>query len=153
MIRTTLPLRAIILVFAAALVSACAPRVSTHGTPMTRMELASITPGVDTRGSVRRQLGQPVTTSLVDGETWFYVSTVMERVAYRAPEIADRQVIAVSFDESGLVTSANRYGLDDSLDIALRTETTPTFGRELTIAQQLFGNLGRVSAEQVTGRN
>jgi outer membrane protein assembly factor BamE (lipoprotein component of BamABCDE complex) len=132
-------------------VAGCAPRVTTHGTPMTRMEMAEITPGVDTRGSVRRQLGQPVTTSLIGGETWFYVSTVMEQVAYRAAVIVDRQVIAVSFDETGLVTAAERFALDDGVLVALRTETTPTFGRELTIAQQLLGNIGRVSDDQITG--
>jgi outer membrane protein assembly factor BamE (lipoprotein component of BamABCDE complex) len=132
-------------------VAGCASRVTTHGTPMTRMEMAEITPGVDTRGSVRRQLGQPVTTSLIGGETWFYVSTVMEQVAYRAAVIVDRQVIAVSFDETGLVTAAERFALDDGVLVALRTETTPTFGRELTIAQQLLGNIGRVSDDQITG--
>jgi outer membrane protein assembly factor BamE (lipoprotein component of BamABCDE complex) len=132
-------------------VAGCAPRVTTHGTPMTRMEMAEITPGVDTRGSVRRQLGQPVTTSLLGGETWFYVSTVMEQVAYRAAVIVDRQVIAVSFDETGLVTAAERFALDDGAQLALRTETTPTYGRELTIAQQLLGNIGRVSEGQLTG--
>lgn len=143
------PLGVVLLLSLAA--AGCAPRISTHGTPMTRMEMAEITPGVDTRGSVRRQLGQPVTTSLMGGETWFYVSTVMEQVAHRAPEIVDRQVIAVSFDENGLVTEARRYGLDEGMDVALRTETTPTFGRELTVAQQIFGNLGRVSGDTLTG--
>ena len=128
-------------------VAGCAPRVTNHGTPMTRIELAEITPGVDTRGSVRRQLGEPLTTSLVGGETWFYVSTVMEQQTYHAPRIVDRRVLAVAFDEVGLVTTANRYGLEDGQVVALRTETTPTYGRELTVAQQIFGNVGRINAD------
>ena len=128
-------------------VAGCAPRVSNHGTPMTRIEMAEITPGVDTRGSVRRQLGDPLTTSLIGGETWFYVSTVMEQETYHAPRIVDRRVLAVAFDEVGLVTTANRYGLEDGKVVALRTETTPTYGRELTIAQQMFGNIGRLGSE------
>ena len=129
--------------------AACAPRITTHGTPMTRMEMADVTPGVDTRGSVRRQLGEPLSTSLVGGETWFYVSTVMEHETYQAARIIDRRVLAVSFDEAGLVVAANRYGLEDGALVALRSETTPTYGRELTIAQQIFGNLGRVGADQI----
>jgi outer membrane protein assembly factor BamE (lipoprotein component of BamABCDE complex) len=139
----------ILAVFVAA--AGCTPQVTTHGTPMTRMEMADLTPGVDTRGSVRRQLGQPITTSVLEGETWFYVSTIMEQVAYRAPTLVDRKVIAISFDESGLVTEVNRYGTEDGVVVALRTETTPTFGRELTVAQQLFGNIGRISGDQLTG--
>ena len=118
---------------------------------MTRMQMADITPFVDTRGSVRRQLGQPTTASLIGGETWIYVSTVMEQVAHRAPTVVDRQVIAVSFDDNGVVTAVERLGLEDSAQVALRTETTPTFGRELTIAQQLLGNIGRLPGEQITG--
>jgi outer membrane protein assembly factor BamE (lipoprotein component of BamABCDE complex) len=134
-----------------AVASGCSPVVSTHGTPMVRLEAAEITPGVDTRGSVRRALGQPITTSLVDGETWFYVSTVMEKETYHAPRVVDRKVLAVRFDALGVVTEANRYGLEDGQVVALRTETTPTYGRELTVAQQLFSNIGRVNPGQFTG--
>lgn len=134
------------------LVAGCTPNVTAHGTPMTRIESAEITPGVDTRGSVRRQLGQPTMSSLIAGETWFYVSTIMEQRTYHAAEVVDRRVLAVAFDDAGVVVSANRYGLEDGQLVALRTETTPTFGRELTVAQQLFGNLGRVGPGQLGGR-
>jgi outer membrane protein assembly factor BamE (lipoprotein component of BamABCDE complex) len=131
------------------LLTGCEATVSTHGTPMTRIEEAQITPGVDTRGSVIRQLGRPGSTGLIDGERWYYVSTVMEQETYHAPRIVDRRVVAVAFDETGLVTSVDEFGLEDGVPVALRAETTPTYGRELTIAQQIFGNIGRFNPEQL----
>ena len=139
-----LPLRrAAAMLAALAALSACAPRITAHGTPMTRIEQAQITPGVDTRGSVLRQLGQPASTGLIDGERWYYVATVMERETYHARRIVDRQIIAVAFDDVGVVTAVQNLDMNDSMDVALRVETTPTYGRELTFAQQMFGNIGR----------
>jgi outer membrane protein assembly factor BamE (lipoprotein component of BamABCDE complex) len=129
---------------AAAALAGCTPNVTSHGTPMTRIEQAQITPGVDTRGSVIRQLGRPASTGLIDGERWYYVATVIEREMFYAPQVIDRRVLAITFDETGLVTGVNEYALEDGVAVALRTSTTPTFGRELTIAQQLFANVGRV---------
>jgi outer membrane protein assembly factor BamE (lipoprotein component of BamABCDE complex) len=134
------------------LLAGCEATVSTHGTPMTRIEEAQITPGIDTRGSVIRQLGRPTNTGLIDGERWYYVSTVMEQETYHAARIVDRQVVAVAFDETGVVTAVNRFGMEDGVPVALRAETTPTFGRELTIAQQLFGNIGRVNPGEAINR-
>jgi outer membrane protein assembly factor BamE (lipoprotein component of BamABCDE complex) len=146
--RVPLPCLALV-AFGVSLLSGCEATVSTHGTPMTRIEEAQITPGVDTRGSVIRQLGRPSSTGLIDGERWYYVSTIMEQETYHAPRIVDRQVVAVAFDETGVVTAVNRFGMEDGVPVALRAETTPTYGRELTFAQQMFGNVGRVSPDQL----
>jgi outer membrane protein assembly factor BamE (lipoprotein component of BamABCDE complex) len=121
----------------------CAPRVTSHGIPATRIEQAQITPGVDTRGSVERQLGRPSSTSIADNEQWFYVSTVMESETYKARRVVDRRVFVISFDEVGLVSDFEELGVDDGVAVALRTETTPTYGREMTFAQQMFSNIGR----------
>ena len=43
------------------------------------------------------------------------------------------------------------YGLEDGNVIAFNTNATPTRGRELTILQQLFGNLGRLGAGNLPG--
>jgi hypothetical protein len=43
----------------------------------------------------------------------------------------------------------NRYGLEDGRVIDLATRTTPTFGRELTVLQQLFGNIGNFDPGQL----
>ena len=39
--------------------------------------------------------------------------------------------------------------IEDGRIINLQTRTTPTHGRELTILQQLLGNLGKLTGEQL----
>ena len=131
--------------------AACAPRVTYHGFAPQVAELETITAGLDTRSSVLRRLGRPSATGSFDSRDWYYVASRMERTMFYAPEVVDRTVVAIRFDETGLVERVNRYGLEDGRVVDLVSETTPTYGRELTVLQQLFGNIGRATAGQVVG--
>lgn len=138
---------------AAALVGAtlcgCAATYTNHGFAPQLADLQAIEAGVDTRGSVERRLGQPSATGSFDGDVWYYVASRVEHYAFYAPRVVDRTVTAVRFDEAGLVREVARYGLQDGRVVDLVTATTPTYGRELTVIQQLFGNVGRVNASDV----
>ena len=139
-----------LLVSAAALgavLAGCSPVVSTHGYAPPDAELEEIVVGQDTRGSVRRKIGRPGLDGIFTDEGWYYVSTTIERLTWHAPEVTDRRVVAIRFDESDTVASINRYGLEDGRIVDLETRTTPTRGRELTILQQVLGNIGNLSAD------
>ncbi|MEE3101518.1 MAG: outer membrane protein assembly factor BamE, partial [Pseudomonadota bacterium] len=84
-------------------------------------------------------------------DAWYYVSSRVETLAYNAPEVTDRRIVAVHFDDAGVLASADVYGLEDGRIINLVTRTTPTFGRELTILQQIFGNLTNAGAAVAAG--
>ncbi len=124
----------------------CAPTYVNHGFAPQIAELDALSAGVDTRGSVLRKLGRPSSTGSFDADVWYYVASRTEKFAFYAPKVVDRTVAAVRFDEAGLVTQVNRYGLEDGKVVDLVTATTPTYGRELTVIQQLFGNIGRINA-------
>ncbi len=125
-------------------VAGCAPTYTTHGfTPQAEV-LETIEAGTDTRGSVLRKLGRPSSSGTFDSSVWYYVASKMEEFAFYEPTVVDRKVVVVKFDDAGLVTAVNRYGVEDGKVVDLVTKTTPTFGRELTILQQIMGNVGRV---------
>jgi outer membrane protein assembly factor BamE (lipoprotein component of BamABCDE complex) len=142
---------ALIACAAALLAAGCAPTVSNHGFAPQLAELQSIEAGQDTRGSVVRRLGRPSAYSSYDGDVWFYVASRVESFAFYRPRVVERTVVAVRFDEDGLVTEVNRYGLEDGRIVDLVTNTTPTLGRELTVLQQIFSNVGRFDASNVLG--
>ena len=50
-------------------------------------------------------------------------------------------MVAISFDPDGVVTDVRQFGIEDGRVIDLVTRTTPTYGREMTVVQQLLGNL------------
>ena len=129
--------------------SGCAAEIKNHGYAPDDELLAGITAGTDTRGSVRRKIGRPSTTGVFTDAGWYYVATTVEHYLYYQPEVTDRRVVAVQFDADDVVAAVNVYGLEDGRIIDLQTRTTPTHGRELTILQQLFGNFGKLTGEQL----
>ena len=43
------------------------------------------------------------------------------------------------------MASVNRYSLEEGRVIDLETNTTPTYGKELTIMEQILGNIGAIT--------
>lgn len=130
--------------------SACAPVIKNHGYAPATEEIADIRPGIDTRGSVQSKIGRPGGTAAFRDDGWFYVTTKVEHYMYNEPRVIDRRVVAVLFDQNDVVASVNQYGLEDGRVVDLETGTTPTYGRELTILEQFFSNVGSIPADVFT---
>ena len=96
-------------------------------------------PACTTRGG-----GSPSATSTFDPNLWYYVTQVTERIAFYNPRVASREVVALNFDKDNeRVLAVNSYTLKDGKVIAFNGRETPTRGRELTILEQLLGNVSR----------
>ena len=136
--------RPLIAVVACAIVFAsCAPIVQTRGNAPDPIKLGTIEPGELSRDDIARMLGSPSSVATFGGETWYYISKQTETFAFFEPEILEQQVVAIAFDDDGMVASVSSYGLDEARDIEISDRVTPTGGRKLTVLEQLFGNLGR----------
>ena len=55
-------------------------------------------------------------------------------------------MLQINFDNAGLVSDMRIYGLENARTITPDPNVTPTSGKELTILQQLMGNIGRFSS-------
>lgn len=145
----TLKLRLPVLVFAAVLgaASGCATRSSVHGDPIDEHRLSSIITGTHTRSDVAALFGSPSTVSPFTEETWYYISTRMEGFAYNADEEVERQVVVIRFDGRGVVSSVDALSLDNGRVVSVVDRETPSFGEDLSIFQQFFGNIGRFEKE------
>ena len=126
---------------------ACSPVIRNHGYTPPDEELQTIRVGQDTRGSVRRKIGRPGGAGLFTDDGWYYVSSKVEHLTYHAPEVIDRRVVAITFDQNDVVASVDLYGLNEGRVVNLETDTTPTFGRELTILEQVLGNIGVITGD------
>ena len=130
----------------AASLSACAPIQSYSGFQTIESDPKDVKIGTDTKSTVRGRLGSPSATSTFDNNTWFYMNQLKSRVAFKRPEIVQRNITAITFDkDSEVVKSVNSYTLKDGKVIAFNGRETPTRGRELTILEQILGNVGRGS--------
>lgn len=129
----------------------CSPVIRNHGYAPQEEDLSQIRVGQDTRGSVRRKIGRPGGTGIFTDDGWYYVSSQVEHLAFYEAEVIDRRVVAITFDTQDVVASVKEYGLEDGRIIDLETAVTPTYGKELTILEQAFGNIG-VITEDVLGQ-
>lgn len=145
--RFNLPsLAAVAAVVAGLSLGACAPQVDERGWRPDDVAVSAIRPGVDNKESVIRLLGTPSTVSNFDDQSWYYISATTQRLAFRRDELTNQAVLIVSFDQAGNVTEVSRLDTEDGKDVAMNPDKTPTLGNELTIWQQLFGNLGRFNS-------
>ena len=137
------------LLFVAALgLPACAPEVSTHGYRFDEAALAQLEPGRTTRDEALQLLGSPSSVATFDEQVWYYVSQRTERMSFYQEEVVDQQVLAITFDDSGVIRSIERQELGDARELALVERETPTSGSELSMLEQFLGNLGRFNPEQ-----
>ena len=129
-------------------VSACSPVVATRGN-LTDPELVNqVKPGVSRRADVAALLGTPTSIGTFDENRWYYIGQRTEQTAFFQPEVAERRVVIVAFDDSGTVREVRELDMSNGQDIEMVERTTPTAGRELGFLEQIVGNVGRFSAGQ-----
>ena len=128
----------------AALTVACAPTIGQNGFQAIDAKPTDIVAGTDTRQTVLTRLGSPSTTSTFEKDTvWYYISQTTEKYTYNLPQVTQRKVTEITFNDAGAVSGVRTLGLEDGQDITMNRRETPTRGRQLTILEQLLGNVGR----------
>jgi outer membrane protein assembly factor BamE (lipoprotein component of BamABCDE complex) len=150
----TLARSAALAVLAAALLgAACTPIVRRHGYVPEEMPLSAIQPSVDTKNSVLERYGNPSTSAVFNDETWYYITNVREQLGYLQPQSSARSIVAVRFDDYGRVAEVETFSLADARNPSIVGRSTPTRGRELTILEQLLGNVGRLPSDQISDQD
>ncbi len=137
-----LALSVLILLF----VAGCSSTFRNFGYVPSEVDLADVQVGRDTRETVTEKIGSPGTSGVVREDAWYYVQSRVENYAYQAPEVIERQVLAISFSSNGRVRNIERFGLEDGEVIALNRRVTDDNIQGVSFLRQLFGNLGRVDA-------
>jgi outer membrane protein assembly factor BamE (lipoprotein component of BamABCDE complex) len=78
---------------------------------------------------------------------YYYVSQQVRQFGFMAPQVLDRQVVAVSFDGAGVVRNIERFTLEDGRIVPLTQRVTDNTVQNTTFLRQLMGNLGRFDAD------
>ncbi len=123
-------------------VAGCASQVSRHGQIYSEAEVQQIQEGMS-QDQVVLTLGSPNTTSAVNDNVYYYISSTTETpMGLMAPRVIDRRILAVYFDDTRKVTRVAHYGLEDGKVIDFITRETPSFGSEDGLLKELFRNIG-----------
>ncbi|GAA3874771.1 outer membrane protein assembly factor BamE [Celeribacter arenosi] len=135
--------------FVCVFLTACVAQFRNHGYVPSEEMLSEVIVGVDSKDTVADVIGQPGTEGLLASSGWYYVRSRFKTLGAFEPQEVDRQIVAISFDDRGVVTNIERFGLEQGRVIALSRRVTESNVQGVTFLQQLFGNLGRVSADQL----
>ena len=135
---------AAVLILASLSAGACTPLRGHQGYVVDVDLVNSIQPGVDTRETVAKVLGQPTVGAQFGSTDWYYVARDTRNFAYNTPKPVDQITLRVRFDAAGNVTAVDRMGLEQVASISPYGKKTPTLGRERGFFQDLFGNIGTV---------
>jgi outer membrane protein assembly factor BamE (lipoprotein component of BamABCDE complex) len=130
----------------AASVAACSAVYRNHGYVPTDEDLALVEVGKDTRETVGQKIGRPSTSGLLNDVGWFYVQSRYKHVGPREPKEIDRQVLAVTFTEAGVVDNIARYGLEDGKVVEISRRVTEPNVKGISFIQQILGSFGRLQA-------
>lgn len=127
---------------------ACAPVYRNHGYIPSDPELAQISLGAS-RDEVATAIGRPSASGLLHDQGWFYVQSRWRHYGARPPEEVDRQVVAVTFSEAGLVSNIERFGLERGQVVPLSRRVTETNIQGIGVLRQLMGSVGQMRADQL----
>lgn len=144
-------LKVIVVLTASGLLAACSPTFRHHGFIPPVEELEQIVVGVDTRGSVESLVGAPSSTGILRDEGWYYISTRIKHFAYREPEVIERQMLAISFDDEEVVENIERFDLTDGEVIPLNRRITDSPVKGPGFWRQILGNITNVNPGAIFG--
>src|SRR5690606_35933183 len=122
--------------------TACTPTEATRGNIVENYRMAEIIPGVSTRTNVLQSLGSPTTQAPFDDNVWYYLGQKTQKVGIFDPKVVDKKVVVVAFNEEGVVETIEEVDAA-MMDVPHVRRKTPTSGNDITVMQQILGNVGR----------
>jgi len=125
------------------LLGACTPITTYQGFQAVEANPKDVKVGVDSKATVMDRLGSPSAVAAFDPNTWYYISQVSDQMAFHTADIRRRDIVAINFDKGDdKVLAVNTYTLKDGHVVPFNKRSTPTRGRELSILEQIIGNIG-----------
>lgn len=127
------------------LLAACDRNPAQRGFAATPGSVEQLEVNTQSREDVVRLIGSPSSVATFNPSVWYYISQKQEQFAFFKPEIVEQKVLQLTFNESGRLQSIKSYDLANAQSIAMVSRITPTAGKELTVLEQILGNVGRFS--------
>lgn len=126
---------------------ACSPVTRTHGNMVSDNDLEQIHAGVSRQADVAAVLGTPSSEGTFNPNEWYYIGQVTKQMAFLAPEVKQRNVVRITFDpNTGTVAKIEKFDKSAGQYVDMIDRTTPTAGHNLSVIEQVVGNVGRFSA-------
>lgn len=131
------------IIIAALVLSSCEKDVENRGYVTKFSDFKQIVTGQTTKDDIQSLLGSPTTKSVYGKEQWIYAGIEETKETFYEPKIKNYEAYIVTFDDTGIVEKVEKKGKESLANIKVSNDKTQTGGSELTVMQQLLGNLGK----------
>lgn len=121
--------------------TACTTQYRNHGYVPSAQDLEEVVVGVDTRDSVAETIGTPSASGVLDEGGYYYVRIRVRHFGARKPKVIERRVVAVTFDQRGVVRNVSEYSLEDGQIVPLSRRVTDSAVEERSVLAQILGNI------------
>jgi len=126
-------------------VSACSAQYENHGYAPTETEVAELIVGVDTRATVDDVIGTPSISGVLSGGDYYYIRSRVKSYGMFRPKEIERQVLAISFDESDTIANIERFGLEKGRIVPLSRRVTDSSVVGKGFIRQMLNNLANIN--------
>lgn len=122
--------------------SGCAKTIYTSGHLFEDDELTALHKA-KSKQDMESILGSPTSTSDFGQETWYYITTKKEKLAFFSDKIIEQNIIEITFNSDDSINKIYRYNEKDAKPLELVEEYTVSKGTESNAMQKFFYNVGR----------
>ena len=143
--RRTVPLFLAGALLAPLATAGCDNIVDQRGFSATPGSVEKVEVGTQSREDIVRLIGSPSAIATFNPNVWYYISQKQETYAFFKPTMLEQNVMQLTFNDSGRLQGIKKYELTDGKDVDMVSRITPTAGKELTVLEQIMGNVGRFS--------
>jgi len=142
-------LKTLVAVVVLAATAACTATYRNHGYVPPQEDLQNIVVGVDTRATVDDVIGPPSTSGLLSDGDYYYVRSRVKNFGARRPEVIERTVLAISFDEADVVRNIESFDLSDGRIVRLSRRVTDNSVEGNGFLRQMLGNIGQFDPSEL----
>jgi len=139
------------LALAVVMLAACDNIADLRGFAPTPGTVDKLEVGTQSREDIQRLIGSPSSVATFNPNVWYYISEKQEYWGPSRPWISEQSVIQITFNETGRVQNIKYFDLKDAQNITMVARITPTSGKELTVLEQILGNVGKFSGPRQSG--
>ena len=102
---------------------------------------------ISSKDDTLKFMGYPSFISESDGqELWVYYSEDIKKLLFFKPDILDRKVVTIGFDNGSAVSKIKIYSLKDQNVVRFNQGYTEVVSQKKSWWSQIFGNIGQVKA-------
>lgn len=126
-------------------VTACTATFKNHGYAPLDEDLQNLVVGVDTRATVDDTVGPPSLSGMLGDGNYYYVRSRVREFGMFRPEVVERQVLAISFNEDNTIANIERFGLEDGNIVPLSRRVTDSSVISNGFLRQMLGNIANIN--------